>query len=514
MDIDNIYNVHARGRQAFLQILFCCHLVTVLSLTLVSCQSDWRDGIASQWSTDPVAFTGSVVSSQKATRADGSIVNLNVTALPATSVKSYQVGLFGAYTGQYKWASLVAKAEAQTLTEAEGETYSANLIYNLPADINADGTLTYSPLRFWPNNKIATGDDVGKYEYCTFWAYYPYNPTDTPGDYGIGISTADVGKGKGMGRIHFTMHTDAADQTDFMVSEPAIDCNRDKYPLISDGTANGFTPKPVPLRFHHALAQVRIYTIINGTDKIVYAVDNAADDKILRATAEDVSNNRQVVDAWGNSHVVTLGEAIPDDTDWLTNEQKTYKTVRWARTGTPDITGRNPAELSYSLEFNNIKTEATFFPVYSGGTATIGHEEADKLSSVTVNNYSINPDWFLVHGSGEVNAGERYKLNDTYMYGDENYAPGNILLMVPQMLNDQNVPHIVLTVKGQATQGSTTKEWTARTTINLLKMDIKWESGFIYCYAILDELQPGDDKVRGPESITVVFDTTQRTDQW
>ena len=92
--------------------------------------------------------------------------------------------------------------------------------------------------------------------------------------------------------------------------------------------------------------------------------------------------------------------------------------------------------------------------------------------------------------------------------------PISIFFLVKNLLNDQNVPHIVLTVKGQATQGSTTKEWTARTTINLLKMDIKWESGFIYCYAILDELQPGDDKVRGPESITVVFDTTQRTDQW
>ena len=514
MVTNNIYNVPARGKQPFLPILLCCHLVTALSLTLASCQSDWRDGIAPQWSTDPVAFTGTVVNSQKATRADGSIVNLNVTTLPATAASSYQVGLFGAYTGQEKWASLVEKA-AGTLTEAEKEAYSPNLIYNLPADINTDGTLTYSPLRFWPNQKheesVPGSATSQKYNYCTFWAYYPYNPTDTPGDYGIGISTANIGTGMGMGRIHFTMHTDAAEQTDFMLSEPAIDCSRDKYPLISNGSADGFTPKPVPLRFHHALAQVRIYAIINGTDKIVYAVDNTADDKILRATADDVSNSRQVVDAWGKSHLVTLGEAIPDDTDWLTDAQKTCKTVRWERSSTLDITGRYPADLSYSLEFNNIKTEATFFPVYSGGTATIGHEEADKLSSVTVNDYTVNPYWFLVHAPGEVNAGERYKLDDI---GDINYAPGNILLMVPQVLKDQNVPHIILNVKGNATQGSITKEWTARVTINLLKMDIKWESGFIYCYAFLDELQPGDDKVRGPESITVVFDTTQRTDQW
>ena len=48
----------------------------------------------------------------------------------------------------------------------------------------------------------------------------------------------------------------------------------------------------------------------------------------------------------------------------------------------------------------------------------------------------------------------------------------------------------------------------------MLKMGIKWESGYIYCYAIIDELHPGDDIVRGPESITTVFDTSKWTDQW
>ena len=479
------------------------------ALFLSSCQSEIQNDIVStpEWSTDPVAFTGSVVNSKKATRADGSIVNLNVITLPETAAPhNYRVGLFGAYTGQDTWDDLrtiAAKAEGERTEDEKSkmeEHYSANLIYNLPADINADGTLTYSPLRFWPNNKIATGANAGKYEYCTFWAYYPYNPTDTPGEYGIGISTADVGKGKGMGRVHLTMHTDAADQTDFMVSEPAIDCNRNRYPLISDGTVNGFTPKPVPLRFHHALAQVRIYAIIQGTDKLAFVEGDTPECFY--------AENDTYIDAWGSTHTVTAAEA---GTIRKINEANS---IRWARNATTDITGRYPAALSYSIEFNNIKTEATFFPVYSGGTATIGHEEAGKLSSVTVNDYSINPNWFLVHGPGEVNEGERYKLDENKMYGDANYDPGNILLMVPQVLNDQDVPHIVLTVKGNATQGSTTKEWTARVTINLLKMDIEWESGFIYCYAFLDELQPGDDKVRGPESITVIFDTTQRTDQW
>ena len=45
-------------------------------------------------------------------------------------------------------------------------------------------------------------------------------------------------------------------------------------------------------------------------------------------------------------------------------------------------------------------------------------------------------------------------------------------------------------------------------------MNIEWKSGYIYCYAILDDLRPGDDIVRGPESITTIFDTEQYTDQW
>ena len=103
-----------------------------------------------------------------------------------------------------------------------------------------------------------------------------------------------------------------------------------------------------------------------------------------------------------------------------------------------------------------------------------------------------------------------------------NYAPGNILMVVPQTLSDDYVPHVIITAKGKrSVWNSTTGEWeegeeelTAKVTVNLLKMGISWQSGFIYCYAFLDELKPGDDKVRGPESISVLFDTSWYTDQW
>jgi hypothetical protein len=104
-----------------------------------------------------------------------------------------------------------------------------------------------------------------------------------------------------------------------------------------------------------------------------------------------------------------------------------------------------------------------------------------------------------------------------------NYAPGNILLVVPQELSDEDVPHVIITAKGKrGVWNSEAKKWTeaegeelsARVTVNLLKMGISWESGYIYCYAFLDDLKPGDDKVRGPESITTLFNKEWYTDQW
>ena len=93
--------------------------------------------------------------------------------------------------------------------------------------------------------------------------------------------------------------------------------------------------------------------------------------------------------------------------------------------------------------------------------------------------------------------------------------------MVPQKLDDDDVPHFVITAKGKRrVWNSGESKWeqgedlSAKVTINMLKMGIKWESGFIYCYAFLDDLKPGDDKVRGPESISVVFDKNQYSDQW
>lgn len=588
--------------------------LTVAAVCLLAACSDWRDGIApdnGNTAEQAITLGGSVVSSNIATRSDGTIINWKQTGLPPTEAhdyyrvdengavikesKTFYAGLFGCYTGPYHWASLVLLHGVMadgTISDAElaylksktpdfdsyttgaalqtdaptilSQYYSANQLYNVRADIgaltNGNNPLTYSPQRLWPND--------GKY--MTFWGYYPYNATSTQGDYGIAIVNDDegVGEGKGMGKVHFTMHPDASLQNDFLISAPVVDCTRDDYPLQLNNAGTGYDPKPIRLYFYHMLAQVRIYAYVTGTDKLVYSNETY--------TAEEIAAGAKYIDEMGIEQTPAVGDKKIDE----------EKSIRWWRTDISSVDGkRKRADISYSMEFNNIKTSASFYPDYTNPSgATIGYTPATTLGYATINNYIMNPYWFTFKD------GQRERLNDNYMFGyfqdtpaynrlnasttmedyndidgidwsnttewgtiDDNhkdpmgylsgkdadhlkllmaadapegtkyynYATGNILLVVPQTLNDDDVPHIVITAKGtRRVWNSSSSTWeqgedlSAKVTINMLKMGIKWESGFIYCYAFLDDLKPGDDKVRGPESITVVFDTTKYTDQW
>lgn len=600
-------------------------LILLPLLLLITACSDWRDGIPSSGEdnqSDGIAFTGSVVSSQVATRADGTLINLKEYSLPETKERIFwransegiveekteihYAGVFGCYTDKFTWRELViaymtafnsykVRTGNSSSTEflksdeykafietPEGKAYTANLFYNQRMDIKAGNRLEYAPLKFWPNNIITEGANTGKHEFCTFWGYYPYNATGTHGSYGIAITPDSLGVGMGIGRVKFTMNPDASQQNDFLISDPVVDCNRDNYPLQATATEGKYEPKPVALRFHHMLAQIRIYAYIIGTDKMVYQKDGEGNDIMADATWLSIlTGTTSIIDQWGNEYeIVTTGEG-DSKTHTITNKTKANasvsvedflalglkvpdetKCVRWERIN--DVWAmkgnRRRAKISLKMEFNNLKTACTFFPEYkSDGTAAIGHSEAGALGSTTINHYVMNPYWFTFENN------ERTKLNDTYMYGffegtpaykginatatdgvdwsakganclnyvlnnenchpDDydkatseqrhyNFAPGNIILAVPQDLNDDDVPHIIITATGNATQNGEKKEWTAKVTINMLKMGLHWESGFIYNYAFLDELRPGDDKVEGPESITTIFDPKEWTDQW
>ena len=229
-------------------------LALLVSLLLFSC-SDWRDGILPEEeepalsSQAAIAFSASVSAGRKATRADGSIVNLNETSLPESTKRSYwrynptsgevekdsntfYAGVFGCYTGEHKWAELVRLSKPSESSESSENSensensesskilnkyYSANLLYNQQATIESAtdagvNTLTYSPLRFWPNQEheeTVEGTSQQKRDYCTFFAYYPWNPTAVPGEYGISITESTIANKTVDGKLSISIKAEA-----------------------------------------------------------------------------------------------------------------------------------------------------------------------------------------------------------------------------------------------------------------------------------------------------------------
>lgn len=439
-------------------------------LVLGACADQWND-LEPEEPQAEIAFSSTVVTGRGQTRADGTIVNKNVFALPASSGgEELCVGIFGYHTGASTWNDVVGSSVYTTASAfdaaASGQLWgewnfdpdvlldekgpTADLFYNLPLKIaaaEADGRTNHlhyqddAARRFWPNNGGGT-------DKLSFWAYYPYNATSAAGDYGIDIleagTTPFIRETGGRGKIRFRMSPEASKNVDFLVSDLVTDATKQDYPLLSDG-AGGYVPKRVPLIFRHMLAQVRLYANIERVNRLASAGVSAA--------------------TWSD-------------------------------------------EVTMTMSFNHIKMDATYTLTQHYDTSIGGlvypYVNGSGLGSVTVDNYVENSKWF-----------KDRKLDEDFMYGDANYAPGNIILAVPQQLSDDNVPTITLVLTDNVnTDPDTGKKCTARVTINMLNMNIKWEQGFIYSYAFIDQLKPGDDIVRGPETIEVGFDPVKITDQW
>ena len=212
--------------------------------------SDWNDigtetipdgsKTTQQVESAAITFSTIVSSAQQATRADETILNKGETSIETGK----HVGIFGCYTGQNKWEDLVKLSKEEKETPTDDGTKTLKEYYTANATIGDNGALTYTPLSFWPNNVLTSGDEAGQHEYMTFWAYYPYNPTSSMGTYGIAITEETLGEGSGMGKVNFTMHPDASQQNDFLISAPVTDCNRDKYPLerVTNTPTTGAVP--------------------------------------------------------------------------------------------------------------------------------------------------------------------------------------------------------------------------------------------------------------------------------
>ena len=104
-------------------------LFTLLFLLLFSCSDQSDIGTdssnAKAGENIGIAFSGSVVPSQQATRANLTIVKLGDTQLPTTANSTFYAGLFGCYTGKYTWEELVMLSSVM----ADGSITSAELAY-------------------------------------------------------------------------------------------------------------------------------------------------------------------------------------------------------------------------------------------------------------------------------------------------------------------------------------------------------------------------------------------------
>ena len=137
-----------------------------------------------------------------------------------------KVGVFGYYHQTTNW---------NTWQPGKG---TANVFYNEQMESTGTGDsptqagLTYSNLRYWPNNE---GDK------CSFIAYYPFTANGaTTNGLSITQGTNDFTK------FHFTMAQNSKDQVDFMVSDLAANIGKQAI------------AETVELKMHHMLCQVTV----------------------------------------------------------------------------------------------------------------------------------------------------------------------------------------------------------------------------------------------------------------
>ena len=147
-------------------------------------------------------------SSEPLTRADDTFVNNNFT-------EGKRMGVFG-YTYTSSWQFYLLP----------------DFFNNQPMTIKSAGSLSYSPLRYWPsgNKKVS------------LYAYYPYD-----GD----VSNIEPNVNYGMGTFTYTTPTTASAQTDFMVTRRLDNLTS------SSGTVN--------LRFYQVLACIEINVNLTGS---------------------------------------------------------------------------------------------------------------------------------------------------------------------------------------------------------------------------------------------------------
>ena len=115
------------------------------------------------------------------------------------------------------------------------ETAKPNFMFNQLVEKKTDGTWSYSPIKFWPNNS--------KTNRISFFAYAPY--VEKTGD--SNLSFQDKETAKGLPTLNYTVPTAENNQIDLLTATPVM--NR----------TNG----SVSFKLYHTLTKVKIYVKSN-----------------------------------------------------------------------------------------------------------------------------------------------------------------------------------------------------------------------------------------------------------
>ena len=128
----------------------------------------------------------------------------------------------------------------------------ADFMYHTALTKQSDGSWTYSPIKYWPN-EYGTGAESTDVDCLSFWGYYPREATGLS-LYGAGTTTAYDNDTPGIPKAAFTVNSDISQQVDLLFSLPEKDLTK---PGINES---------VQLKFRHALSLVQFNITTAGGD--------------------------------------------------------------------------------------------------------------------------------------------------------------------------------------------------------------------------------------------------------
>lgn len=186
-------------------------------------------------------------------RSVGGKADAGFVAPGADFAEGAVVGVYGFYHDDSDWA-----------TETAAGTNIADFMYHTALTLQSDGSWTYSPIKYWPN-EFGTGASSTHTDKLSFWAYYPRNAAGL-NLYRSGTATAYDNDSNGIPGAHFVVNGDIASQVDLMFSEALTDLYKSEEHEVSGDTHNyGFvTDGQVTLKLRHALSLVQFKVVSDG----------------------------------------------------------------------------------------------------------------------------------------------------------------------------------------------------------------------------------------------------------